>query len=604
MNLSHEVDTTTDAFRLTPTLIEKCVTSDRVRDRSEILVRMAPTLAPFMARINVYTHNFAVPRRLLNSDWDLYTSGGKDGQYNVKRPTVTLGYLYAVFSLSGIVNRRHEALGYSSLLDYFGWPVQHWTKPGEKGDWDFSALADSPTPIPVEPFLAYQKIYDDYYRDENFIESYEELCDAAGIDPYSPATWSPTYIDSISEDDRILLFSIFLPKYRAWEQDYFTSALPWAQRGPTVSIDINGQFTIPRQTVLTDYSQLHPNPISPQDPRPFPFFMAGEPASTGSSSMRYSFPSSGSPDYRYGVPEGFTQLSNPNDMIDVPYIAGSGDTGNRYHIYDPAGTLYTAGSSVPAVGAYLLMNDLRRTMKVQEFFELRARAGYRLPEVLYAHFGVRSSDARLQRAEYIGGGRSPIVVSEVIQSSASQEDSPQGNRTGIAASAQRTHQFSRFFNEPVWVIQILSIMPKPQYMDGVRREFYQLHMLDEYWPSFGNIGEQPIQNWELYFDHNNEVTDVNDATAPFGYTPRYAEYKFRANSVHGLFRGSLNFWHAARSFSQLPVLGSDFVMGKPQALDRLFAVDSSVPDSDRFWIQIYHKLIYTRPMSKYGTPHF
>lgn len=572
-NLSHEVKTTTELMRLSPIFKEKVVPNDLFKVSTEIMCRMLATVAPIMHRIDIYTHYFFVPYRLLYDDFEKYISGGKNGQYDVPRPLVNLGVLYDTISLGSVDNETvRNIFGYGSLLDYLGFPVQHWTN--LDNTINFSVLKNFD--VPYAPFLAFFKIYCDYYNDENFgIQQWEDYEDL-GIT--TVAFWSKFKKGftpaKLSDDLQSAVISIFNRHNRAWQKDYFTSALPWQQRGPSVSVPLmSGQGTFYAPVEATANSAINKTPF---------FSTIGNVSVQGSlGKLQNATKSAGS-----------TTLRGINTDTDISQLL----------LYNPGDTLRARIDSSQFSTGELLLQELRRTMKVQEFFEKDARGGYRYAEVLPSHFGIRSRDSRLQRAEYLGGGKSPLVVMQIANTSSGDESNPQGNLAGIGVSRQRTHQFKYRVPEHGIILGIMSIMPKANYMDGVRREFYATSRFQEYWPSFANLGEQPIQPFELYMPAG--ITDIDDSTNPFGYTPRYAEYKHRNDEINGYFRGNLKFWHLGRSFSSAPTLGQTFIYGEPNP-DRIFATSTEYPMSqDHFLCQIYHSVRTVRPMPKWGVPTF
>lgn len=569
-NLSHERKLTTDIMRLTPIMCEKTVGKERFVVTSDILVRMMATVAPIMHNINIYTHFFFVPRRLLWSDWQNYIGGGRDGKYDVPRPTLRLGRLIGYGHTVKHWNETDMArcFGIGSYMDYLGFPVQKWTKADGTVNYDvFNSGSPSYNealdllPIPLEPFMALLKIYVDYYRDEN-LSPYKEWEDYVDLGFTNPTFWSS--LGSIDrwpadKDFSIFLIGMFGTNNRAWAKDIFTSALPWQQRGPSVSVPIDGNLSLPELSVSLNKNATGKGWFSSPNGQSAP---GGPLISTGTS---------------------ITVTNNPV-------------------VYNPADTLHVAARELPVATGELLLQELRYTMKVQEFFEKDARGGYRYSEVLLSHFGVRPQDARLQRSEYLGGGRSPLVVSQVANTSSGDASNPQANLAGLGFSRQKTHQFNYSTPEHGWIIGLMSIMPKANYMDGVPRLFYGLDRFSEYWPSFAHLGEQPIQNMELSVLAG--YSDINDSTSPFGYTPRYAEYKTRQDSVHGAFRTTLKYWHMAREFSSVPTLSEAFIDTPPNS-NRVFATSSDIPaNTDHFLCQIYNRVKAIRPMPKYGVPQF
>ena len=208
----------------------------------------------------------------------------------------------------------------------------------------------------------------------------------------------------------------------------------------------------------------------------------------------------------------------------------------------------------------------------------------------------------MQRPEYLGGSVVPIYVGDVLQTSETTEDgTPLGMPAGVAGGLGSAKAFSRTFKEHGWIIGILSILPDATYMQGIPRKFLKRDRLDFAWPLFANIGEQEIESQELYFDFGSPDAENK---AGFGYTPRYAEYRFGMSGVHGDFRGSLAGFHDARIFDSRPALNKEFVHVKPTGndigLNRIFAVTSE--EYDHLWVHLYNDIMVRRKLPKYGTP--
>lgn len=553
-DLSHEVKTSCRMGELIPFFCEPTVPGDKFKMQTEILVRLAPTLAPIMHRVNVYTHFFAVPYRLLWDQWEEFITKGVNGSVTPVYPTIQ-----SVYGFSGP----------NSLACHLGFPVQNQPfTPG--GSQKFNPLISSYAKWDALPFRAYQLIYDEYYRDQNLqAPIFKKIADRDGV---PDGTTSPNVLmgsgNLEGESNSWQISELTAIRHRAWEKDYFTSALPWSQRGDDVSIGFGGDLDI-----------------------------------------KYKSPS---------VPQG-NKWVQPTASGDLPLSNGvlgvnaSGQTIMKTNSNPGAATgsvarLDTSDLYADGAGAATTITELRRGMKLQEFLEKNARGGSRYIESILSHFGVKSSDARLQRPIYLGGGISPIVISEVVQT-AGDGDNPVGTMRGHSISAQVTHQFKHFFEEHCLILGILSIMPKPAYMNGTPRKYLKRDVFDFYWPEFANIGEQAIMEQEIYTDWSkSSAGSVSDGDSDptqdanlqtFGYTPRFAEYKFIPSSVSGDMAKTLDFWHMARNFTSSPNLNGNFVSsGVPQ--DRIFAVNDG---SDNCWIQIYNKVHAKRPMPKFGVPH-
>jgi len=491
-DLSHERKFSMNIGDLVPMFVEEVVPGDTFKMNSEIFMRLAPLVAPIMHRVNVFTHFFFVPHRLVWDEWQDFITGGEDGQ---SAP---------VFPYMSVSSANQDTFGEGTLADYLGVNIA----PPMVNPVDISAL----------PFRGYQLIYNEYYRDQNL----EEPVSFSVASGYEEGTQTKQM------------------RKRAWQKDYFTAALPWTQRG--------GEATIPLGSVEPNYKNVSETVISadggPQDGS-FHGLSGNLTSTAGSEPMR---------------------LENLNEMEVEPTT----------------------------------INELRKAVKLQEWLEKSARGGSRYIEQIFSHFGVKSSDSRLQRPEYLGGGTSPVSISEVLQTSATNSNagavdpSVQGNMAGHGMSVGRSNSFKRFFEEHGTIIGIVSVMPKSAYQQGLRKQFFKFDKFDYFWPSFAHLGEQPIENKEIYNDGS-----VNSA-GTFGYVPRYAEYKYIPNTVHGSFKSTEIHWHMGRKFAQAPVLNNDFLKVSDElAQERIFADTSEV---NKLYVQMYNKVRAIRPMPKFGIP--
>ena len=502
-DLSHDRKFSGKIGELMPISVMEVVPGDKFNIKATNMTRFAPLITPIMHKASVYCHFFFVPNRILWPNWENFISGGEDGLADPTFPTVDLTI--------------PTQYGVQTLADYLGLPTGNQLT-------DVSAL----------PFAAYQKIYQDYYRDENLISKTD----------VSVSDGTQSGVDTIE------LASM---KKRAWQHDYFTSALPWTQRGPEATIPLG-------TTAPISY-------ISGQDN-----FFRNE--NTGAPILSYD--SSGVP-IESGASSGALFLNNPG-LVELNI-----DNSNSLS----ADLSQATASSI---------NDLRRAFRLQEWLERNARGGARYIEIITAHFGVRSSDARLQRPEFLGGSSTPITISEVLQTSANaSEPTPQGNMAGHGVSVGSSNYVSYRAEEHGYIIGIMSVMPKTAYQQGVPKHWKKLDKFDYYWPSFANIGEQPIYNEELYHENTSRDQEV------FGYTPRYAEYKYIPSTVHGTFRTSLNFWHMGRIFdaTDKPVLNADFIECDATEVDRVFNVPEG---SEHLYVYLHNEVKATRLMPYFGTP--
>lgn len=501
-NLSHERKLTMSMGDLVPIFCEEVLPGDKFRVNTEVLMRLQPMIAPVMHRVNAYVHYFFVPNRLIWNDWEKFITGGRLGQDTPVFPT--------------IIGQSDDAkgtglVGVGSLADFFDIPIQM------IGDGSHTMM-----PISQLPFRAYQRIYNEYYRDQNLEEEIAIPLDSSQIG------W----------DETTVLELVKLRK-RAWEKDYFTSALPFAQRGDEVLLPLQGDA-----------------------------------------------PVTGRPHFQRSA-DGSTWLN-----------ANSGDLGTDGNALlkeinnNQAARIDDGLSADLSEASATTISELRRAFALQRWLEKMARGGSRYVEQMLYMFGVRSSDYRLQRSLYLGGGKLPIQISEVLQTSKT-DTSPQGNMSGHGFTAGVTNGFKKYFEEHGLVIGILSVIPRTGYMQGMPKLLTKTDRFDYYWPDFAHIGEQEVKKYELYYD---PALSTNNDT--FGYQPRYAEYRYKFDKVNGEMRTSLKQWHMANDYSAQPSLNNTFVKANPTT--RIFAVESA--DWHKLIVDIYFDFKAIRPVAKYGEP--
>jgi hypothetical protein len=498
-DLSHDVKMSFKMGGLYPTCVMECVPGDKVKIGTETMLRFAPLIAPVMHKVNVTTHYFFVPNRILWPNWEQWITGNLD----VVPP-------YTYFLAPGGFPNPIKSLG-----DYLGLPT------GVSGNGKYFPDPDAQVCSPF-PLAAYNKIWNEYYRDQNL---------------QTPAP------DSLVDGNNGSVYEAILAgpvKSRAWQHDYFTSCLPWAQKGDAVTIPI-GEVDITYRSDVggTVFRNLDGSAFTNQD-------------SLGHSDAG-------------GQPrQGST-------------------TGTRYNIDNSSQLVGTAEAAD--------INSLRRAFRLQEWLERNARGGTRYIESILAHFGVKSSDARLQRPEYLGGSKGKMVISEVL--STAETTLPVGNMAGHGISVSGGNEFKYSVEEHGWIIGLISVTPDTAYQQGVHRSLLKLNRLDYFWPTFANIGEQEVKNIELYAAGD----DLGDT---FGYVPRYAEYKFLNSRVAGEMRTSLDYWHLGRKFTSKPNLNGAFIQCEPST--RIFAVED--PSVDNIYGHIFNNIKAIRKMPKYGTPNF
>lgn len=506
-DLSHERKFSLDMGYLVPIMCQEVLPADSFSVTNQQLLRFAPMLAPVMHKVDVYTHYFFVPNRIVWDNWDEFITGNQ-GQ----APEPAFPYVQIPGNQPG------------TLADYMGVPA---------------VAMNEPLQISAIPFAGYNKIYNEYYRDQN-LQPDELFCDLE------------------DGNNSISLYSTVLgqPRKRAWEHDYFTSALPFTQKGEEVMLTFDTEAVVPISYDYNDTSDvIYKNIVS-----------------TFGGEGNLIDPATGN-----FLADLLTKSEDPNNPGNYTYAKTSIDNSDKL--------------SIDLSGSYLMtVNELRKAVQLQKWLELNARAGSRYIETILAHFGVRSDDARLQRPEYLGGGKSAVSISEVLQTSESST-TPQGTMAGHGINYGESHEFKSYFKEHGYIIGIMSVMPKTNYQQGVPKHFLKNNKLDFYWNTFAHLGEQEIKKVELYVNS----ADRNEV---FGYVPRYSEYKFINSSVHGDFTNSLDFWHMGRIFDTEPSLNSDFI--ECNATDRIFAVTDDNVHS--LWCHLYQQVKAVRPMPVFGTP--
>ena len=508
---SHGYKTTFNSGYLVPFYVDEVLPGDSFKLAATLFARLATPIVPFMDNLYLETFFFFVPNRLVWDNWQKFNG-------EQKNPTDSTDFLIPTVSGTNVQNQ--------TLWDYFGLPTN----------------VNKALKVNALPFRAYNLIFNEWFRDENLQES---LKVPTGDGP-----------DNLSDYSLVR---------RGKRHDYFTSCLPWPQKGPGVEISIGGSadVSIPAgnslgRIALDDGSAL----------TVFPYAKTYKLDTGSRSRVIDSFYLQNSEGSEPG------SASFVNVGVTIPALTGTANL----------------SSATP-----ISINDLRQAFQIQKLYERDARGGTRYTEILRSHFGVISPDARLQRPEYLGGSSARISINPVQQTSATNDTTPQGNLAAFGVVSDSFHGFSKSFVEHGYVFGFVNVRADLTYQQGLNRMWSRQGRFDFYWPVLAHLGEQAVLNKEIYA----QGTDDDDKV--FGYQERYAEYRYYPAQITGKFRSTdpqtLDSWHLAQKFSSLPTLSSQFIQDDPPVA-RVVAVQ----DEPQFLFDSYIRLKCARPMPVYSVP--
>ena len=509
---SHGLKTTFNAGELVPIYVDEALPGDTFSCNLTAFSRLATPIHPTMDNAFMDSHFFAVPVRLVWDDFEefmgetkTYKAAGTDRLDGTPDFTVAA-------PIPPTITAGGSGEGEGSLSDYFGIPTK-------VAGLEFSALWHR----------AYTLVWNDWFRDENL--------------------QAPKTVDTTSGAD-VTVYPIL---NRGKKHDYFTSSLPWPQKGADV--------TIPLGTTA-------------------PVHGLGKYTQSFATSNQDVYETDGTATTQYAKAAQIASTSNEVFFVEE----------------DPDNTGFPNVHADLTAATAATINQLRLAFATQKFLEIQARGGSRYIEVIKNHFNVTSPDARLQRPEYLGGGSSPVNISPVAQTSSTDATTPQGNLSAIGTTVLSGHSFTKSFTEHTIVIGMVSVRTDLTYQQGLNRMFSRETIYDYYWPTLSTIGEQAVKNKEIYAQGS-----AADETT-FGYQERYAEYRYKPSSITGKFRsnatGTLESWHYAQEYSALPLLGDSWIQVTDTNVQRTLAVASE----PQFIFDSLFKLRCTRPMPVNSVP--
>lgn len=502
---SHGVKTTFDAGKLYPFFVDEALPGDTFNLRTSGFARLSTPIYPIMDNMYLDTFYFAVPLRII---WENFQKmmGEQDS------PSDPTDYL--------IPTAVSPAGGYEedSLYDYMGIPTK-------VENLEHSALF----------FRAYNLIWNQWFRDQNLQDS-----------------------QPVAQGDGPDSFGSYNIQSRGKRHDYFTSSLPWPQKGESIDLPLGSVA-----------------PVIPRD--------------NGFGTIGPSFQAVGA--------------TNPGQLTTT---GTTGEEGNVFQtpVPDVPGGLMWWDSGLEADltnATAATINQLRQAFQIQKMYERDARGGTRYTEIIKAHFNVTSPDSRLQRPEYLGGGTTPVNITPItatadIAAVGGAAGSELGRLSAVGTASFQGHGFTKSFTEHTIIIGLLNVRADLTYQQGLNRMFSRSDRLDFYWPALAQIGEQEVLQKEIFASGVPAEDDL-----VFGYQERYAEYRYKPSTIHGRFRSNstapLDAWHLAQDFADAPLLSDAFIKDNPP-IDRVVAV----PTEPQFIADFYHKLTTARPMPLYGVP--
>lgn len=516
--------------KLVPFFVDEVLPGDTISLTVRDFCRLATPVAPFMDNLYLDKFFFFVPNRLVWEHWQNFCFEQED-------PDDSTDYVVPTCQLAGGTAGEN---GIGTVWDYFALPT------GLTNALNVNAL----------PFRMYYLIWNEWFRDENLQKSVKiDKSDANAVFKADRINDQPSWIFFTGTN----YVNGFALAPRGKRFDYFTSALPFQQKGPGVSIGLAGTAAVDSTIPIDWPMEVKPN------------------GGSYSTVNRYELADTG-----YATRTGALWTNNSND---------NNWSGTNLKLPD-----FSKGLTVDLDSSSIFtISSLRTAFQMQKFYERLARGGSRYTEVLTSFFGVVSPDSRLQRPEYLGGSSKMMNINPVAQTSSTGDVTPQGNLAAYGVSASKYHAFTKSFVEHGYIIGLLEVRADLTYQQGINKMWLRSTVYDWYWPTFAHLSEQAILNAEIY------AQGTDDDKGVFGYQERYAEYRYHPSEICGHFRSTytkpLDVWHLSQKFDSLPTLSDQFIQDNPP-VDRVVAVK----DYPHFLIDIGFKYHTTRTMPMYGIP--
>lgn len=520
-SMSHDVKLSTEMGYLTPACVLECMPGDEWNIQSEALIRCQALISPVMGRLNYRAEWFFMPNRLLWQNWENFISPISEGMTAPVCPNIPT---------NAITPATHD------INDFLGLPTGGGALP------QFNCM----------PHAAYQKIIADWYADQDLVS------EAAGTPNVPGGWWTPQGYPLVDGNNIANLSGLCGTGIafsgvaeRNYDRDYFTSAKPWTQKGPVVTIPT---FTGPLPVTNTGLGNF---------------------VNVGSTTIPANTPVL-SPSTSEPVSSAFNLYAN-SDALNISSAA-----------------LQITQASITALSGTIAL--LRQAEALQKFFEADSRGGTRYIEFLLNHFGVFNGDQRLWRAEYLGSSKQPIVISEVLNTTGTAT-APQGALAGHGLAVNPPGAPIHYrCSDYGYLMCIVSIVPASGYYQGIHRMFNRQFRLDWPFPEFAHLGEQAILNQELYYSYGASAN-----TQTFGYVPQYAEWRISGGRSCGVFRNSLNFWGVDRQFSSLPTLTNLFI-NVDTGINNLNRIFATLDQTGHWLIHCFHKIKVRRKLPEYVRP--